>query len=198
MSSPLCRYRGYVLALSASLFFLVEKYWGLEQAAVAGPLVLFVAALMLSGTRLRVKGLRGSLATSNAVFVGTLVALPPPLAIPAAATSAALRFHLERKGRSGAMDYLWPALSAALSAAVALFAYGIADTALRLPWLSMSVACVTYLFVAGLTESALERRKYWKRMLLSQVSASGAMALVFAPASVALALLFSPFRDSWL
>lgn len=198
MSSPLFRYRGYVLALCASLFFLVEKYWGPEQAALAGPLVLFVAALMLSGTRLRVKGLRGSLATSNTVLVGTVVALPPPLAIPAAVTSAALRFHLERKGRSGAMDYLWPALSAALSAAVALFAYGIAETALRLPWLSMSAACVTYLFVAGLTESALERRKYWKRMLLSQVSASGATALVFAPASVALALLFSAFRDPWL
>ena len=96
------------------------------------------------------------------------------------------------------MDYLWRALSAAVSAAVALFAYCIADTTLPSPWLSLSVACVAYLFAAGLTETAIERRKYWKRMLLSQVRASGAMALIFAPASVCLALLFDPSRDAWL
>ena len=198
MSSPLFRYRGYILIFCGSLFFLVEKYGGLEQAELLGPLVLFAGALAFIGARLRIKGSRGSLATSNAVFAGTVIALPPPLAIPATAITGVLRFHPENKGPSGGMDYLWRALSAALSAAVALFAYRIADTTLRSPWLSLSVACVAYLFAAGLTEAAAERRKYWKRMLLSHVRASGAMALIFAPASVCLALLFDPSRDTWL
>ena len=203
MSFPLFRYRSYILIFCGSLFFLVENYGGLERAEQLGPLVLFAGALAFIGTRLRIKGLRGSLATSNAVFAGTVIALPPPFAIPATALTGVLRFHLENKGPSGAMDYLWRALSAAVSAAVALIAYGIADTTLRSPWLSLSVACVAYLFAAGLTETAAERRKYRKRMWLSQVRASGAMALIFAPASVCLALLFDPSisgptNDTWL
>ena len=198
MSPSLFKYRSYILVFCVSLFFIVERYWAPEQAAIAGPLALFAAALAFGGTRLRIKGLRGSLATSNAVFAGAVIALPPPLAVPAAAFAAALRFHLEKKDPSGGMDYLWRALSAALSAASALFAYGIAGAALPSPWLSLSVACVVYLFAAGLTETAVERQKYWKRILLTQVRASGAMALVFAPASVCLALLFDPSRGAWL
>lgn len=203
MSFPLFRYRSYVLILCGSLFCLVEKYGGLEYAEPLGPLVLFVGALAFIGTHLRITGLRGSLATSNAVFAGAMIALPPPLAIPATALTGVLRFHLENKGPSGARDYLWRALSGAVSAAVALLAYRIAETTLRSPWLSLSVACVAYLFVAGLTEAAAERRKYCKRISLSQVRASGAMALIFTPASVCLALLFDPSisgssNDTWL
>ena len=203
MSSPLFRYRGYILIFCGSLFFLVEKYGGLEQVELLGTLVLFAGALAFIGARLRITGLRGSLATSNAVFAGAVIALPPLFAIPATVITGVLRFHLENKGPPGGMDYLWRALSAALSAAFALFAYGIAGATLPSPWLSLSVACVAYLFAAGLTETAIERRKYWKRMLRSHVRASGAMALIFSPASVCLALLFDPSifdpsKDTWL
>ena len=83
MSPPLFRYRGYILIFCGSLFFLVEKYGGLERAEQLGPLVLFAGALAFIGTRLRIKGLRGSLATSNAVLAGGVIVLPPPLVVSA-------------------------------------------------------------------------------------------------------------------
>ena len=198
MSSPLFRYRSYILIFCVSLYFLVEKSSGPEHASPLGPMVLFAGALVFIGTRLRIKALRGGLATSNAVLAGAVMALPPLIAIPATAIAGALRFHLEHKGPSAGMDYMWRALSGAVTAAVALLAYWLFDGTLRSAWFSLFVACVAYLFAAGLTEAVAERRKYRKRKLLSQVRASGAMALAFAPASVCLALLFDPSRNAWL
>ncbi len=198
MSSPLFRYRSYILLFCPSLYFLVERSWAPEWAALLSPFVLFLGALAFIGTRLRIKGLGGSLATSNAVLAGAVVTLPLPLAIPAAAIAAVLRFHFENKGPSGSVGYLLRGLSAAVSASVALFTYRGVDSAFGLPWLSLSVACVVYLFAAGLTETVAERQKYWKRIVLSQTRASGMIALAFAPASVCLSLLFDPARNEWL
>jgi putative nucleotidyltransferase with HDIG domain len=163
-----------------------------EQANLLGPAVLFTGALSFIGIRLTIQGLGGNLATSNALLAGAVIALPPPLAIPAAAIAGAVRFHLENKGPSLGKDLLWRALWPAVSAAVALFARGAADSALGSPWLSIPFGCAVFLFVAGLSETVAERQKYWKRILLSQTRASGTMALAFAPASVCLALLFDP------
>ena len=192
MSSPLFRYRSYILLFCASLYFLVEKSLGPGQANLLGPAVLITGALAFIGTRLTIQGLGGNLATSNALLAGAVIALPPVLAIPATAIAGALRFHLENKGPSRAKDLLWRALWSAVSAAVALFACGAADAALRSPWLSLPFGCVVFLFVAGLSETVAERQKYWKRILRSQTRASGTMALAFAPASVCLAGLFGP------
>ena len=175
----------FILALAAYVLAAHQAGEGMPVWAQAS--LLFAVSLSLSRTRMRVKRVRGVLATSEIALFGCLVALTPLLAGAVAVLGNVLRLLLEGPGQIRRSEMALRAGVSGVSAVLATLVYAeIAGSvasrdALGPDALGLCLTAGFYLFSAALLDSLEDRLPHWRKLLPAAALGSATMAALFAP-----------------
>jgi diguanylate cyclase (GGDEF)-like protein/putative nucleotidyltransferase with HDIG domain len=210
MVAKLLGFRNYLVLLALAVYLLATHQLGEGMPGWAPALLLFAASLSLARTRLRVKRVRGVLATSEAALFGCFVVLSPLLAGAVALLGNALRLLLEGPAQIRRSEMALRAGVSGVSAVLATLVYAeFAGGAASLPALGngssgpdplgLCGAAGFYLFSTALMDAFEDRLPHWRKLLPAAALGSATMAVLFAPlaAFVNLAFYAGPLAPLW-
>lgn len=196
MASALLRYRTYVVFLGAALFVLAVRSASTETIEWLRPIVLAASAVAFAGTRLRVSRVGAGIAVPNLILAAGFSSLAAPLAALLAAAVAMARYRLEQRSPLSSSGFLIRALCAGGSGFWSALVYaGLAGLGGSPLW-APAGASIIFLVGTGVSESILERTPYWRRLWFERTRSGLILALLWAPAAVAIGLLFLPSAGS--
>ncbi len=196
MKNRLTQFRLYLILLTVASYLLLGQSFDLAAMSVwVRPAILFLLALAVAGTRIRLQPINAALATPDLFVFGTVISVPSgPLAVLAAVV-AALLSHYEGKRRQRQWEMTLRLLVAALGAILARLVYFELNADYSEELLSLAGAAATFLILSGFTESLKGRLSYWRRVALPRSVSAIEIGLLFTPAALLFALAFNPAAD---
>lgn len=190
MIARLLGFRNYLVLLALAVYLLAAHQLGEALPGWAPAVLLFAVSLSLARTRLRVKRVRGVLATSEVALFGCLVVLPPLLAGAVALLGNGLRLLLEGPDQIRRSEMALRAGVSGVSAVLATLVYAeFAGGATSAEPLGLGAAAGLYLLFAALMDSFEDRLPHWRKLLPAAALGSVTMAVLFSPLSAFLYLM---------